>query len=102
MYCISVAYPRKDGAKFDFSYYAKKHIPMMAGFLGKNVVKTEIRKGVASPDGSPAPFTCMANIWIKSVEEFQATLAKHGAEIMRDIPNYTTIQPILQVDEVVG
>ena len=102
MYCVSVAYPRKDGAKFDFDYYAKKHIPMVARFLGANAVKTEIRKGVASPDGSSASFVCLANIWIKSVEEFQAALAKHGPEIMADIPNYTNIQPILQVDEVVG
>jgi uncharacterized protein (TIGR02118 family) len=101
MYCLSVAYPRKDGARFDFSYYAKKHIPMVAGFLGTNAIKTEIRKGVASPDGSPASFTCLANIWITSVEDFQATLAKHGPAIMGDIPNHTDIQPILQVDEVV-
>ena len=102
MYCISIAYPKKDGGTFDLDYYAKKHIPMVTGFLGVNTVKTEVRKGIASPDGSAASFVCMANIWIKSVDEFQATLAKHGNEIMGDISNFTNIQPILQVDEVVG
>ena len=82
MYCISVAYPGKDGAKFDFDYYAKKHIPMVTRHLGPNTVKAEIRKGVASPDGSAASFI--------------------RPEIMGDIPHYTNIQPILQVDEVVG
>ena len=101
MYCVTIAYPRTDGAKFDFDYYAKNHIPMVARLLGTNTIKTEIRKGVASPDGSPASFVCLGSIWIKSVEEFQATLGKHGPEIMGDIPNYTNIQPILQVDEVV-
>ena len=101
MYCITVAYPKKDGGKFDFDYYAKKHIPMVAGFLGANCTKTEIRKGLASPDGSAASFVCLGSLWIKSIEEFQATLAQHGPEIMGDIPNYTNLQPILQVDEVV-
>jgi uncharacterized protein (TIGR02118 family) len=102
MYCISIAYPKNDGGTFDFDYYAKKHIPMVAHFLGANAVRGEVRKGVASPDGSAASFVCLANIWINSVEEFQATLAKHGKEIMGDIPNFTNIQPIIQVDEVVG
>ncbi len=101
MYCISVAYPRKDGARFDFDYYKSRHIPMVMGFLSANAVKAEIRRGLASPDGSPASFVCLANIWIKSIEEFQTTLGKHGPQIMGDIPNYTNIQPILQVDEVV-
>jgi len=101
MYCISIAYPKKDGGTFDFDYYAKKHIPMVTGLLGANADRAEVRKGVASPDGSTASFVCLANIWIKSVDEFQATLAKHGKEIMGDIPNFTNIQPILQVDEVV-
>ena len=102
MYCISVLYPKKDGGAFDFDYYAKKHIPMVTRFLGTNSVRAEIRKGLASPDGSAAPFVCLGSIWIKSIKEFQSTLAQHGKEIMGDIPNYTNIQPILQVDEVVG
>ena len=102
MYCVSVAYPRKDGARFDFDYYTKKHIPMVSRLLGANAVKSEVRKGVASPDGSPASFLCLASIWINSLEEFQATLDAHGSEIMGDVPSYTDIQPILQVDEVVA
>jgi len=102
MYCISIAYPKTDGGTFDFDYYTNKHIPMVAKYLGGNAARAEVRKGVASPDGSAASFVCMANVWIKSVEEFQATLEKHGQEIMGDIPNFTNIQPILQVDEVVG
>lgn len=102
MYCISIAYPRNDDDQFDFAYFTEKHIPMVCGFLGTNAVKSEIRKGVATLDGSPASFVCLANIWIRSVEEFQDALGKHGAEIIGDIPNYTNIQPILQVDEVLA
>jgi len=101
MFCVSIAYPRKESGTFDFNYYTKKHIPLVTGYLGDNAERAEVRKGVASPDGSAASFVCMANIWIKSVDELQATLAQHGGEIMGDIPNFTNIQPIIQVDEVV-
>lgn len=102
MFCVSVAYPSKDGGTFDFEYYTKKHVPLVARLVGANAVKAEVRKGVASPDGSAPSFVCLANFWIKSPQEFQATLATHGKEIMGDIPNFTNIQPILQVDEVLA
>lgn len=101
MFCVSVAYPKKDGGTFDFDYYTQRHVPMVAGLVGANVVKAEVRKGVASPDGSAPSFVCLANFWIKSAQDFQATLATHGKEIMGDIPNFTNIRPILQIDEVV-
>mgnify|MGYP001596058670 FL=1 len=100
MYCVSVYYPNKEDAKFDLEYYTTKHIPMVAGYIGDNVVKAEVHKGVASGDGSPAKFVYTGSIWINSVERFRATMAEHGGAIMGDIPNYTNIEPILQVDEV--
>lgn len=102
MFCVSVAYPRRDGGTFNFDYYTKQHVPMVARYAGANAVKVEVRKGVASPDGSAPSFVCLANIWITSADEFQAMLANHGEEIMGDIPNFTNIQPFLQIDEVVG
>ncbi len=102
MFCVSVAYPRKDGGTFDFEYYIKQHVPLVARLVGANAIKAEVRKGVASPDGSAPAFVCLANFWIKSAHDFQATLAAHGKEIMSDIPNFTNIQPILQVDEVLA
>lgn len=102
MHCVTILYPAKEGGTFDFDYYTEKHVPLVAGHIGANAVKAEVRKGVASVDGSAPPFVCLANIWINSVEEFNATLAKHGEEVLGDIPNFTNIQPILQVDEVVA
>jgi len=34
------------------------------------------------------------------VEAFQNAFAPHAAEILADIPNYTTIQPVIQFSEV--
>ena len=35
-----------------------------------------------------------------SVEAFQKAFAPHADSIMGDIPNYTDIQPIIQLNEV--
>jgi uncharacterized protein (TIGR02118 family) len=34
------------------------------------------------------------------VEAFQSAFGPHAEEIMADIPNYTDIQPTLQISEV--
>ena len=100
MYCITAAYPAGEGSTFDFGYYLKNHIPMAMELLGERAVRAEVRKGVAGPGGSPAPYICVASIFITTPAAFHDALAHHGARILGDIPNYTNIQPIIQVDEV--
>jgi uncharacterized protein (TIGR02118 family) len=101
MFCASVAYPTTKGATFDFNYFAQKHAPMFARFLGDNCVKFEVQKSLEQP-GAPKPtFICAAYFWVKSGEAFGATLAQHGKELYGDIPNFTTIEPVRQWNEVV-
>ena len=97
MKCVTIYYPNKDGAKFDFDYYVNKHIPMAAKLFGDGI---EIRKGISTPEGAAPPFICVLNIPINSVEEFLSTMEQHGAELIADIQNYTNIEPIVQFDEV--
>ena len=94
---VTVLYPNQAGAKFDFDYYTRKHVPWVSGFVGQ---KIEVRKGISSPTGSSPAFVCLASIHITSIEEFQTVLAQHGTEIMADIPHYTNVEPIIQFDEV--
>jgi uncharacterized protein (TIGR02118 family) len=96
---VTVAYPNQSGAKFDFDYYMQKHIPMVASLLGTSI---EVSKGIGTPTGEPVASLCVARIHIRSIEEFSAAMAKHGAQIIGDIPNYTNIQPTLQIDEALA
>ena len=96
---VIVMYPNQSGARFDFDYYMKKHIPMVENLLHTNIA---VSKGIATLSGAPIAFVCTARIRINSVEEFSAAFAKHGAQIMGDIPNYTDIPPWLQIDEVLA
>jgi uncharacterized protein (TIGR02118 family) len=98
MMCATVIYPNQQDAKFDFEYYMKKHIPMVEKLLNTTI---EVMRGLSSPSGPPVPFVCTARIKINSAQEHSAAMATHGAQILGDIPNYTNIQPLVQIDELV-
>ena len=101
MFCAVVAYPIQKDGTFDFDYFAKRHVPMFAHFLGENCVRFEVQKCLASP-GAPAPsFICTAYFWVKSGEDFGAALAHHGNEIYSDISTFTNIEPVRQWNEVI-
>ena len=36
MFKVAILYPNGEDKTFDMDYYEKKHMPMVAGFLGKN------------------------------------------------------------------
>jgi uncharacterized protein (TIGR02118 family) len=101
MFCASVAYPVQQGGAFDFDYFANKHVPLFARFLGDNCVRFEVHKSLAVP-GAPAPsFLGVAYFWVKSSEDFGVALAQYGKEIYSDIPHFTNIEPMRQWNEVV-
>ena len=50
--------------------------------------------------GSKPRFIAQAHFLFDSVEAFQQAFGPHAQAIMADIPNYTTLQPIIQLNEV--
>jgi len=98
---VSVFYPRKEGARFDWAYYLDKHMPMVNRKFGSAAKGVSVEQGVSGgPPGSQPPFVAMANFTFDSVEAFQAAFAPHASEIMADISNYTSIEPIIQISDV--
>lgn len=99
---VSIMYPSGEGKTFDMEYYETKHMPMVAGFLGSNLVKYTIEKGVASgiPD-TPLPFMAIGTFYVKSLSDYQSAIAPNREAIRSDIPNYTNTRPVILVSEVV-
>jgi len=98
---VSVFYPNRPGAKFDMKYYCEKHIPMVQQKLGAACKRVAVEEGVAAmPPGAPAAYLAMGHLYCDSVEAFQTAFAPHAQAIMADIPNYTDIQPTIQISEV--
>lgn len=99
---VSVMYPYKEGARFDHDYYRDKHMPLVKSKMGDKCLYYTVDKGLggAAPGTSPT-YVGMCHIFCNSVEDFQSGMGPHMAEIGGDIANYTDLQPVMQISEVV-
>ena len=98
---VSIMYPYAEGKTFNMDYYETKHMPMVAGYLGENLIKYTIEKGVSSGIPSqPLPFMAIGIFYVKSLSDYQAAVGPHRDAIRADFPNYTNISPVILVSEV--
>jgi uncharacterized protein (TIGR02118 family) len=97
MHCMTVLYPNREGAKFDFEYYMQKHIPLANGLLGHEF---KVSRGVLSAQGGLPAFLCIARMDIGTVADFLPVLGRRVEALGNDIPNYTNVEPVIQFEEV--
>jgi len=98
---LTVVYPNSARSYFDIRYYCDTHIPLVGRLLGPALKGVAVEHGIAgAAPGSPAPFLAIGQLQFDSVEAFQSTFGPHSQEIMSDVPNYTDIQPVIQISEV--
>jgi uncharacterized protein (TIGR02118 family) len=99
---VSVMYPFAEGKTFNMEYYETRHMPMVAGFLGSNLVKYTIEKGLSSGiPNQPLPYMAIGIFYVKSLSDYQAAIGPNRDAIRADFPNYTNIAPVILVSEVV-
>jgi len=99
---VSVMYPFAEGKTFNMEYYETKHMPMVAGLLGSNLVKYTIEKGVASGiPNQPLSYMAVGTFYVKSLSDYQAAIGPNRDVIRADFANYTNTTPIILVSEVV-
>ena len=91
---LSVLYPVTEGASFDHEYYRNQHVPFVASVW--QPVDTQIDRGVNGPYEAAVHFT------FDTLDAMNDAMANEqiGA-IMADVANYTTIDPVMQVSEIV-
>jgi uncharacterized protein (TIGR02118 family) len=98
---VSVLYPNSGDTKFDMNYYVTKHMPMVRQKLGAACKGVAVEQGIAGgAPGAPPAFVAMGHLLFDSADAFQKAFAPHASEIMADIPNYTKIQPVIQISDV--
>ena len=100
---ISILYPNKQGARFDFSYYTETHMPrsieLLSAHPGFDGVSVERGVGGAEPESEPA-FVAMCHFQFRTADEFLQAFIPNAPELQGDMPNYTDIVPIIQINEV--
>ncbi len=91
---MSVLYPADDGATFDHDYYRDSHVPLCLSTWGLSAAS--IDKGV---DG---PYLAAVHFEFESPDAMSAAMANEGtAAITADVANYTSLQPVIQISEIV-
>jgi uncharacterized protein (TIGR02118 family) len=102
MIMVSVMYPNNEDSTFDMTYYCGSHIPMVQRKLGAALKAVTVERGIGGEKpGSAAPYLALAHLLFESLEAFQNSFAPHVQQFEADIPNYTNIQPTIQISEVI-
>lgn len=92
---LSVLYPTTEGASFDHDYYRDKHVPLAVKTWGLD--GAEIDKGV---DG---PYVAAVHFAFADMGALQTAMSAAGTgDVIADVANYTTIQPVMQTSEIVS
>jgi uncharacterized protein (TIGR02118 family) len=82
-------------------YYSNNHMPMVASLLGDALKFLEIDKGLSgrTPD-DPIPNLAIGYLYFDQLSDYQNSFGPNAEKIVSDIPNYTNIQPVVQISEV--
>ncbi|HEY5968079.1 MAG TPA: EthD family reductase [Chitinophagaceae bacterium] len=101
MFKVAILYANGDDKTFDMDYYEKKHMPMVAGFLGKNLKFYEIDKGLhGRTPNDKVPFLAIGYFYISDVAEYGKAIAQNRDAVVNDFKNYTNVQPVVQISEI--
>lgn len=98
---VSALYPNEAGSRLDAGYYRDKHTSLALALLGPaGLTGLRTTVGIAGMDGAPPPFWAISEMTFTSRAAFDAAMARHGEAIFADVPNYTTVAPVLQVSRL--
>jgi uncharacterized protein (TIGR02118 family) len=90
-----------EGKKFDMTYYCTKHMPMVQQTMDAACKRMAVDAGLSGVDpGSRPTYIAMGHLYFDSVDAFQAAFGPNAQKFMADVPNYTDIEPVIQISEV--
>ena len=101
---VSILYPYPIGHDhfFDIDYYAQQHMPMVADLFGDALKHYTIEVGQAgrTPD-DPLPYLAIGSFYFDELVDYENAFGQNAEQILGDIPNYSSVQPIVQISKVV-
>jgi uncharacterized protein (TIGR02118 family) len=98
---VSILYPNKPGGRFDAEYYVNVHMPLAMRLLVSAVKSVSVEVGVSgATGGQEPPFHAVTGFTCESMKAFSEAFLPAADELRADIPNFTDIEPIIQVSKV--
>ena len=99
---VMIMYPNEEGKTFNMDYYNQKHMPMCAELFGEALQSYSIDKGLMGRIPSePATYVAIGTFHFNQLSDYEKAFGPNAEKILADIPNYTNIQPVVQISEVV-
>ena len=99
MITVSVFYPNRPGSRFDLDYYVNKHMPMAIEGLGAALKELRVENGLSGrAPGSPPEYVAITHMRFESEEAFRAAYGAVGPSLRADVPNYTDVEPLMQIN----
>jgi uncharacterized protein (TIGR02118 family) len=104
MYILTIHYPNADGATFDFDYYRTKHLPEVGKAFGPfGLGHASVLKGEQGVDGSEPAYFITAILSFRQEQGARDAIASEGAKALAaDIPNFTSVTPVMQFNSAVS
>ena len=77
-------------------------MPLVKKLLGNACKKAEVEKGISgdAPGSAPAN-TIIGYLYFDTLEDFQNSFGLNAEEIVSDVKNFTDIDPVLQISEII-
>lgn len=101
MICLTALYPKTADSQFDLDYYLTTHLPLVNQLLIPfGLTSVDLRAGLAGGEpNSPPTFDLICYLNFDSVEALQQAMTTQGAELAADVPNFSNMQPIIQISQ---
>ena len=97
---VTVLYPKQDGGTFDYDYYMQKHMAIVRDKLGAALKRVEAGRGLGAPGGAAETYVTHANLYFDNMDAFGAAFGPVAGDIMADVPNFTNLTPVVQLEEI--
>lgn len=100
---LSVLYPNEEAKTFNMDYYLDNHIQLVERLLGNDLKGVAVETGLAGLGDSdtPAPYIVCGHLYFDSMSDLQKSVTANLDQMVGDIPNFTNVQPVVQIAEVV-
>jgi uncharacterized protein (TIGR02118 family) len=86
---LVVAYGTPEDPSAFEEYYASTHVPLVHAIPGLR--RFEAGKILGTPDGAPAPYYFLAELWFDSAEALEAAMGSaEGQAAGADVPNFAS------------
>jgi uncharacterized protein (TIGR02118 family) len=95
---VAILYPTSSGKHFDLKYYIDKHMKLVRDKLKPfGLLSAEVDSGI---EENSSPFSAIGYLLFNTIQEYETGFSKVGNTLVKDIPNYTDIEPVVQVSEL--